>query len=186
MKKGRKKDNMKWWRGVERYLRRENEIRAAVKEGLAEMSYIKAASIRHEGNGGRKVDRVSDFVIKRGKELPAVVLEDGETIRRPESWLSCFDSVRRMAAQCRRPEWIFDAWRERYTNGARGVYELIGGRLERGCCVEGYDSHGIILWIIESVERAAVQCGLLLESDCLLYGRPPAAYLETCPPQRLD
>ena len=164
----------KWWRGVERYLRREEDIRQAVKEERAGLSFLRAA------------DMGAALAIKKTMELPAVVLDNGETVKRPESWLECFDAVRAAAKKCERPEWILRDWRRRYGEGVRDVMELIGGRLERGCCIGGYDFHGVILWIIESVEAAAMERGLLSADDCLLYGRPPVDFLETCPPQRLD
>lgn len=176
----------KWWRGVERYLRREADIRQAVKEEREGLSFLRAADTGAGGKGGKRPDRTAALAVKRAEELPAVVLNNGETVKRPESWLECFDAVRAAAKKCNRPEWILRDWRRRYDEGIRDVMELIGGRLERGCCIGGYDFHGVILWIIESVEAAAMERGLLSADDCLLYGRPPVDFLETCPPQRLD
>lgn len=185
---GRRKQERrdKWWKGVEKYLRKEKEIRKAVNDERAALSYICAAEIGAGRKGGRKTDRTAALVIKKGDELPAVVLQNGETVKRPESWIKCFDEVRRAAKDCERPEWILDDWRARYDEGAREISELISGKLKKGCCcVHGYDQAAVILWIIESVEAAAVRRGLLAAERCLLYGRPPADFLETCPPQRV-
>ena len=176
----------KWWKGVERYLRREADIRQAVKEERAGLSFLRAADMGAGGKGGKRPDRTAALAIKKTMELPAVVLDNGETVKRPESWLECFDAVRAAAKKCERPEWILRDWRRRYGEGVRDVMELIGGGIGQGCCVHGYDSGKIIMWIIERVEAAAMERGLLSADDCLLYGRPPVDFLETCPPQRLD
>lgn len=176
----------KWWKGVEVYLRREADIRKAVKEEREGLSFLRAADMGAGGKGGKRPDRTAALAVKISEELPAVVLSDGETVKRPESWLECFDVVRAAVKKCERPEWILEDWRQRYGEGVRDVMELIGGRLERGCFAEEYSLHDTILWIIERVEAAAMERGLLSADDCLLYGRPPVDFLETCPPQRLD
>lgn len=175
----------KWWKGVEVYLRHEAEIRQAVKDERAALSCLRASAVSTGGRGGKKTDRTAALAIKKTMELPAVVLQNGETVKRPESWIKCFDEVRRAAKKRKWAEVILHDWRQRYDEGIRDVMELIGGRLERGCFVEEYSLHDTILWIIESVEASAVKRGLLAAERCLLYGRPPARFLETCPPQRL-
>ena len=180
---GRRKKNIResWWRGVERYLRREEDIRQAVKEERAGLSFLRAADMGAGGKGGKRPDRTAALAVKRTEELPAVVLDNGETVKRPESWLECFDAVRAAAKKCERPEWILEDWRRRYDEGIRDVMELIGGRLERGCFAEEYSLHDTILWIIESVEAAAMERGLLSADDCLLYGRPPVDFFGNVP-----
>ena len=176
---GRKKKPEEW-RGVEYYLVNEAAIRQAVTETRQEFSYLRTSG-SGDGRGTKRADRTAALAVKLSAELPAIVLDDGQTIRQPESWLAVFDEVRKRAAELARPEYIFDTWAARYENGGgRSFGELLEGGLERG-----NRSDDLILWIIENTEEAAAARGLLDEKDFLLY-RKAVQFVETCKPRRLD
>ena len=186
----KKKEKPSQWRGVEWYLRREEAIREAVKEYRAEFSFLTVSQWGGNGKGGsgRKTDRTSKLAEKLTEELPAVVLNNGDTINRPESWLAVFDAVKNQAEGLNRPEWIFNVWAQRYGEGLRYVGELITGRIYPHEYAEGFDHENIIFWIIYHVEEAAVSRGIWAEADSFLYGRDVGTvrYIETCGPQKLD
>lgn len=175
----RKKDSLGDWRGVEWYLRRETATRQAVRDERKELSFIRATSTDGR-QGTKRPDRTSALAIKLAEELRAVVLPNGDTIKRPESWLSCFDAVRGQARQFDRAEWILEEWDHRYRDGGRYIGELMGGQLKRGM-----QPDTIILWIIQQTEEAATARGLLSLDDCLVYEHE-ISFLDTCKPRRID
>lgn len=99
---------------IDAMLYAEEEIRTAVKEARADFSFIGSRGTCSGNGSGRQSDRTAGGAIKLLEELPAVVLEDGRTVRKPETWLKVFDAVRMRAKQCARPEMIFDEWRTAY------------------------------------------------------------------------
>lgn len=165
---------------MEYYLVNEAAIRQTVTETRQEISFLRTSG-SGDGRGTKRADRTAALAVKLSAELPAIVLDDGQTIRQPESWLAVFDAVRKRAAELDRPDLIFDFWAIRYRDGGgRFVGELISGQLDRSLEADGY-----ILWIIENVEAEAAARGLLEEKDFLLY-RKGLRFLETCKPRRLD
>lgn len=181
---GRKKKNVleSCWKGVEMYLRHEAEIRQAAKDERAGLSFLNSISIGAGGKGGKRSDRTAALAIKKTMELPAVVLENGETVKRPETWLSIFEKARRLAAKENQytARWILDVWKTRFNEGGRFIDELFAGELDRELEPDNY-----IFWIIEKVEELAIKAGLMKEEGALVYGRG-IRFLKTCPPQRLD
>lgn len=184
----RKKEKPSQWRGIEWYLRRETAIRQAVKEYSAEFSFLSASQWGGNSKSGKRTDRTSKLAAKLSEELSAVVLDNGDTIKRPEAWLAVFDAVRKQAEALSRPDWIFHVWAQRYEHGSRDVGELITGRICPHEYAQGFDPENIIFWIIYHAEEAAVFRGVWAECDCFLYGRDMGAvrYIDTCDPQKLD
>ena len=94
----------------------EKEIRRTVNDERQALSFI--GTTPPEGSAGKVKaykDRTAAAAIKLADGLSCVVLDDGRTIRKPERWLAVFDAVRkRAAAECQRPEMIFDTWRSQY------------------------------------------------------------------------
>ena len=94
-------------------LHNENAIRQAVKEERESLSLLGASNI--ETHKGDKVsDRTAAAALKIGEELPAVILDGGGRIERPESWIAILDEVRAAARGCNEPLHIFAAWGEKY------------------------------------------------------------------------
>ena len=139
---------------------REAEIRQAVEETRAEGSFLRCGTMAGERKAGRRSDKTAFLAIGSTEELPFVVLDDGERIRRPESWLAVIDEVRERALQS--PE-VVQEWEIRYTQGIVFSFERMTGRLDR---LQAPDA--AILWIVENVEEAAVRRGLMCEDDCSL------------------
>lgn len=106
---------------VDAMLRAEEEIRRTVKEERQAFSFI---GVRDPAGGrsgrGGKTDKTAEAALKLTKELPAVVLDDGRTVRRPESWLAIFDEVRKRAGNLKpyggidQREIVFIEWRTTY------------------------------------------------------------------------
>ena len=95
----------------------EGEIRRAVKEARADFSFIGCIGCGKACSGkgsGKKTDMTAGAALKLAEELSAVVLDDGRTVRRPESWLKVFDGVRKRAEGCARPDLIADIWETAY------------------------------------------------------------------------
>ncbi len=176
---GRKKKPEEWL-GVEWFLVHEDDIRAAVADKRKELSYI-STSWADGGGGGKAIraDRTGDLVVKRSKKIPVVILSStGDTVDSPEEWLEVFDTVRRQAETLARPEFLFDIWETRYSDGGgRYVGEILTGQLDREL-----SSDRCIMWIIERVEAEAVKRDLLEKEDCLLYERD-VRFLQTCKPR---
>lgn len=168
------------WRGVEYHLLHEEEIRRTVKEERSSLSFVQSSG-NGDGRGTKRADRTSTLAVKLATELPAIVLDDGQKIKRPESWIKVFDTVRKRAAKLDEAEDLLEFWAIRYGDGGgRFIDELISGRLDRLLEVDGY-----IMWIIENVEAEAIKRGLLDKEGALLYGRD-LRFLETCKPRRID
>lgn len=111
---------------VDAMLYAESDIRRAIKEARAAVSFIGARDIlAGVGKRGRKTDKTAAAAQELSEELPAIVLDDGRTVKRPEAWGRVFDAVRMRAKQCKRPEWVFDVWRTTYKGQqfftARGI-----------------------------------------------------------------
>ena len=92
----------------------EDEIRRAVNEARADFSFIGSREACSGRGSGKKTDRTAGAALKLAEELSAVVLDDGRTIRRPESWLKVFDGIRKRAEGCARPDLIADVWETTY------------------------------------------------------------------------
>lgn len=95
---------------IDAMLYAEDDIRRAVKDARETFSFIGSGMGKSGGARNVKQDRTAGAALKLAEELPAVVLDDGRTVKRPETWLKVFDAVRAKAKQCTRPEWIMTEW----------------------------------------------------------------------------
>lgn len=92
----------------------EADIRRTVKEERQALSLISSSNPDGGGRGRTYSDRTAAAAVKLADGLPCIVLDDGRTIRQPEKWLSVFDTVRKKAESCNRPEMIFETWQTYY------------------------------------------------------------------------
>ena len=147
----------------------EDDIRRAAKEARAAFSFLGARDMAAGGGGrGRRTDKTTAAVLKMVEGLPAVVLEDGRTVRRPEAWIRVFDAVRMRAKECARPEMIFDVWRAAYKG--QQFFSVAGIEPETGRRVKS--------WIRCSVLFEARAAGLVSFSDDEIMDGARAAELE--------
>ena len=100
----------------------EADIRRTIREERQALSLI--GNTNPDGGGGRGrtyTDKTAEIAVKLADGLPCIVLEDGRTIRKPEKWIKIFDEVRKRAADCQRPEMIFETWRTHYGHESRFI-----------------------------------------------------------------
>ena len=135
----------------------EDEIRRTIKEERQALSLI--GNSNPDGNAGGRgrtyTDRTAEAAVKLADGLSCVVLDDGRTIRKPEKWLSVFDEVRKRAAECQRPELIFETWQTNYGNECRFISAEITPELWRN----------IKKWIRYHVLTEAREAGLVAFDD---------------------
>lgn len=138
----------------------EKEIRKAVDEERRSLCLISAAAERQGGGRGGKSDRTAGAAMKILSELPAVVLDDGRTIKKPERWLAVLDEVRELARGCRHPEMIFYEWQSRYEDDI-----LYIGETREQCMPLSTTPGKIISWIRYHVIMRAREKELVSFSD---------------------
>ena len=94
----------------------ETEIRQTVKEERESLSLLHSTGIQGTGHSGGINDRTAAAAVKLADGIQCIVLNDGRTVKRPETWLKIFDEVRDKARGCNRPEMIFETWETLYTD----------------------------------------------------------------------